>query len=266
MLPLFYNGDVPLLEIHPELPETYIALICDDALMGPFGRIIGVKWMALVTNTNFSFIWSKDENIENETYMKGFIKLIDKKRNIENIPHFLCQETRDFEAYVHYLTLYNLTDKMSEEDFITKRQDKREIIKERFKKRKIEKEQEKEKNRLERLAKYDELSKWLENNEHNISNLKNKASDMAYRGEHYEATIIMKYCQKTFKEFNPEDYSWIRIIPICCYEGCHDTTSINMKARKERGSNNSSYLCDDPKDIRTKYCLEHNKCKKCFPV
>lgn len=139
MLPVFYKGDVPLLEIHPKLPDTYIALICDDALLGPFGRIIGVKWMALVNNTNFSFIWG--ENIENEKYIKGFTELIDKKKNIQNIPYFLNEETKDFEAYVHYITLYNINDKISEEDFIIKRQNKCEIIKERFRKEKIKKEE-----------------------------------------------------------------------------------------------------------------------------
>lgn len=94
-----------------------------------------------------------------------------------------------------------------------------------------------------------------------MKKLKDKASDMAYRSNHYEATIIMKYCEKTFKDFNSKDYSWMSILPIC--EECDNTTTINMKARKERGSTNDNYIHKDPDDIRTKYCLEHNKCQKC---
>lgn len=112
---IFYSKTVPMLEKHPNIPNAYIALVCNSALLGIAGYIRDVTWIGLaVTNPedgSISFpsssVWIKDDATreQHEKYVKGFTDFIAKKKNIVDIPFFKDNDNGEVDAYNHYHSL-----------------------------------------------------------------------------------------------------------------------------------------------------------------
>jgi len=193
-----------------------------------------------------------------------FIDLFERGRNIMYIPHLLYGEDSDKEACYHYRSLEWMDNAMTDEEFAIHKQ---ETIVE-MDRRRVESAAEavvdaanREQKTLEQIQ---ALKDDLAEGKSTYNDLRYEASDYAYRGRHYEATIIKDHCRTTFPdEFQESDYDWHSIQPICLMEDCRQAACHSMQDRKRRGCKNDIYFSHDLKDIRLSYCLEHNTCVKC---
>jgi hypothetical protein len=230
----------------------YIVAKVHHIVPDPFGVASDVRLVAFLDPVarTLSHIWSTPEC---PVSIERILNLLDTQTNIVDVPDMMHARSSDKEAHQHYLSIFWMKQRLSEDEFAAHKVLCIEKIIAQDAKADAAAALKVAKQKVEFEAACDALRQELSTHSKSYKRLADDAWHLAYHGCHFEANIIMQYAQERFPAaFDKNAWEWRNIRPICTFSKCTNTCDSNARFG----------VTQSAPEVFLPFCHNHKICSK----